>query len=147
MFHEDRWCLQCEFADQSLAGPLGVLSGKPEVRHPFWEHALCREHVLCQEPGNTTTVRGSGGASLSQWFAEAPLSVAEGWKPLLADDGDQSSAHSDPCWDRPSSFTALSFLLTVAGDCSRTLVLGGFLVLICAFPMDLTCSPAGHLCI
>ncbi|CAI9150657.1 unnamed protein product [Rangifer tarandus platyrhynchus] len=29
-FHEDGWCLQHEFADQSLAGPLGVLSGKPE---------------------------------------------------------------------------------------------------------------------
>ena len=56
VFHEDGWCLQHEFADQSLAGPLGVLSQKPEVSRPFWEHALC------QEPGSTTTVPGSGGS-------------------------------------------------------------------------------------
>ena len=111
------------------------------MRRPFGEHSLC------QEPSSTTTVRGGlGGASLSQWFAEAPLSVAEGWKPLLADDGDRSS-HSDACWDGPSSFYSLVLPSYHAGDLSRALVLGGFSVLICAFPMDLACSPVGHLCI
>ena len=130
------WCLQGEIADWSSAGPLGLLSGKPEVRRPFWEHSLC------QEPSSTTTVRGVGvgGASLSQWFAEAPLSVAEGWKPLLADDGDWSS-HSDPCWDGPSSFYSLVLPSYHAGDLSRALVLGGFSFLFVLSP----CISLAHL--
>ena len=81
-----------------------------------------------------------GGASLSQWFAEAPLSVAEGWKPLLADDGDWSS-HSDPCWDGPSSFYSLVLPSYHAGDLSRALVLGGFSFLFVLSP----CISLAHL--